>query len=200
MKELFTIGHSNHTLEQFLELLSSQNISAIADVRSNPYSQYSPQFNKDFLERSLRYANIEYVFLGRELGARSSEESCYVEDQAKYELIALLPAFRAGLDRVLQGIEHYKVSLMCSEADPLMCHRTILICRELRKTHHDIKITHILGNGATESQEEAEKRLVRLYRIEPELFGDLTTESGLIERAYDLQAEKIAFKKVPAEA
>ncbi|MBN2018850.1 MAG: DUF488 domain-containing protein [Sedimentisphaerales bacterium] len=200
MKELFTIGHSNHTLERFLELLSSQNISAIADVRSNPYSQYSPQFNKDLLEQRLRYANIEYIFLGRELGARSPEDSCYIEDQAKYELIALLPAFRAGLDRVFEEINHYRLALMCSEDDPLMCHRTILICRELRKTRHDLKITHILGNGAAESHEQAEKRLVRLHKLEPELFGELTTEPGLIERAYDLQAEKIAFKKEPAQA
>ena len=200
MKELFTVGHSNHTIEHFLNLLISHNISAIADVRSSPYSQYSPQFNKELLEQSLRDTNIEYVFLGKELGARSSEDSCYVEDQAKYELIALSPVFQLGLDRVLQGIDRYRVSLMCSGADPLMCHRTILICRELKKIHLDLKISHILGDGAIESQVEAEKRLVRLHKLEPELFGDLTSESSIIEKAYDLQAEKIAFRKVPAEA
>jgi uncharacterized protein (DUF488 family) len=200
MKELFTIGHSNHSMEHFLELLASESISGIVDVRSSPYSQYSPQFNKDVLERSLRDADIKYVFLGKELGARRSEDSRHVEGQPKYELIALLPAFRNGLERVLQLIDRYRVALMCSEADPLTCHRTILVCRELRKMHHDLQITHMLGDGATESHEEAERRLVRLHKLQPELFGDLTSQSGLIERAYDLQAERIAFKKVPAEA
>ena len=200
MKELFTIGHSNHSLERFLELLASQSISAIADVRSSPYSEYSPQFNKDVLERSLRDADIEYVFLGRELGARRSEDSCYVKGQAQFELIALLPAFRVGLERLLQGIDQNRVALMCSEADPLSCHRTILGCRKLRKMHPDLQITHILGNGTTESHEESEQRLLRLHKLQRELFGDLTSEAGVIERAYELQGERIAFKKVAAEA
>jgi uncharacterized protein (DUF488 family) len=199
MKELFTIGHSNHSLEYFLNLLNSHKISAIADVRSSPYSQYSPQFNKELLEQVLKNANITYVFLGKELGARSTDENCYVETQAKYQFIARLPAFQAGLERVLLEIDQFRLTLMCAEADPLSCHRTILVCRELKKICRDIKITHILGDGAIEPHEKTEQRLVRLHKLQPELFGDLTSESGLIERAYDLQAEKIAFKKVSAE-
>jgi len=199
MKELFTIGHSSHSLERFLELLASQGISAIADVRSDPYSKYSPQYNKDVLERSFIDAGIKYIFLGREIGARRSEESCYIEGQVKFELIKELPVFRAGLDRVLLEIDKYRVVLMCAEAEPLNCHRTILICRQLRKIRHDLQITHILGNGATESNEETEQRLVRLHKLQPELFGELTSMSNLIEQAYDLQAEKIAYKKVSTE-
>ena len=200
MKELFTIGHSNHSFDHFLELLLAYQVSAIVDVRSSPYSKYSPHFNRDVIESALRDRDINYVFLGRELGAQRSEDGCYVDGLAKYDLIAQLPTFRRGLDRVLQEGEHYRVALMCSESDPITCHRTILVCRELKRICPDLEITHILGDGIGEQQEMSEKRLINLHNLQPELFGDLTSMSDLIEKAYDLQAEKIAYKKVPAEA
>jgi uncharacterized protein (DUF488 family) len=200
MKELFTIGHSNHSLDFFLELLLSHRISTLADVRSNPYSKYSPHFNKDVLDNVLRNANIDYTFLGRELGAQRSEDDCYIDGQAKYERIAQLPTFQRGLKIVLQEVEHNRVALLCAESDPITCHRTILICRELKKICPDLKIIHILADGTEEQQESSEKRLISLHKLQPELFGDLTSTSGLIEKAYDLQAEKIAFKKVIIEA
>jgi uncharacterized protein (DUF488 family) len=199
MRELFTIGHSNHTIEHLISLLTTHNISAIADVRSNPYSEYSPQFNRELVQQKLQDANIEYVFLGRELGARRTEESCYVGGQAKYDTIRNLPAFRNGLNRVLERIEQLTVALLCSEADPLGCHRTILVCPELKALRLDLKISHILGDGSLESHEATERRLVRLHKLQPELFGELTSMCGLIQRAYDIQAERIAYKRVPAE-
>lgn len=199
MREIFTIGHSNHTIEHFVSLLATYGVSALADVRSSPYSEYSPQFNKEILEQRLANLHIEYVFLGRELGARRSEQSCYVDGQAKYDMIRNLPAFRQGLTCVLEGIEKYNVALLCAEADPLMCHRTILICRELKAVRPDLRINHILADGSLESHEEAEQRLIRLHKLQPELFGELTSASGLLGRAYELQAERIAYRKVPAE-
>jgi len=200
MKELFTVGHSNHPLDHFIELLLRYRLSMIADVRSSPYSKYSPHFSKDVLEGALRNADINYIFLGRELGAQRSESDCYVDGQAKYDRVAHLLAFRRGLEIVLQGVEEYRTAIMCSESDPIACHRTILVCRELKKICPDLKITHILGDGTEEGQETSEKRLVSLHKLQRELFGDLTSTSGLIERAYDLQAEKIAYRKVPIEA
>jgi uncharacterized protein (DUF488 family) len=200
MKELFTIGHSNHSLEYFIELLLTDKLPMIADVRSSPYSKYCPHFSKDTLELALRNANIDYLFLGRELGAQRSEHECYVDGQAKYDRIAHLPAFRRGLERILQEVERQRTAIMCSEADPISCHRTILVCRELKKICPDLKITHILGDGTEEPQETMERRLIKLHKLQPELFGELTSTSGLIERAYDLQAEKIAYKKAPVEA
>lgn len=200
MSELFTIGHSNHAIEHFIALLGAHGISAIADVRSSPYSEYSPQFDREALQQELRDADIEYVFLGRELGARRTEGSCYVEGQAKYALIKNLPRFRAGLDRLLHGIDQYSVSLMCSEAEPLACHRTILVCRELKVIRPSLAITHILGDGSVQSHEEAEAKLINLHKLQRELFGELSSMSGVLNRAYDMQAERIAYRKMPAEA
>jgi uncharacterized protein (DUF488 family) len=200
MKELFTIGHSNHSLDHFIELLVEYKLHTIIDVRSNPYSKYSPHFNKDVLDSALRNANIDYIFLGRELGAQRSEDDCYIEGKAKYDRIAHLSTFQHGLERVLQEVEHNRGALMCAESDPITCHRTILICRELKKICPDLQITHILADGTEEQQELSEKRLINLHKLQPVLFGDLTSKSGLIEKAYNLQAEKIAYKKVPIEA
>jgi uncharacterized protein (DUF488 family) len=199
MKQLFTIGHSNHALDFFLKLLVAHRLSTIVDVRSSPYSKYSPHFNKDVLGSVLKNNDIDYMFLGRELGAQRSEDDCYIEGQAKFDRIAHLPAFRRGLEIVLQAVELYRIALMCSESDPITCHRTILICRELKKICPDLKITHILADDTEEQQDSSEKRLINLHKLQPELFGDLTSTSGLIEKAYDLQAEKIAYKKVPIE-
>lgn len=193
MKYIFTIGHSNHSMERFLELLCSQGTEAVIDVRSAPYSRYCPQYNKDALEKSLKSRGIEYTFLGRELGARRNEENCYVDGQVKFELIARLPIFQEGLKLVINEIEKHKAALMCAEAEPLDCHRTILVCRQLKKIHPDLQITHILGDGTTETHEETIQRLVRLHKLQKELFGEVTSNIDLIEKAYDLQEEKMAY-------
>jgi len=199
MNKMFTVGHSNHALDHFMGLLAMHGVSAIADVRSSPHSEYTPQFNREVIERVLRDAGVEYVFLGKELGARRGEERCYVDGQAKYALIKDLPQFRAGLDRLFEGVDQYVVALMCAEADPITCHRTILICHEVKALRPDIAIAHILGDGRIESHKDAEERLIQLHKLQPELFGDLTTRDGLLEEAYHLQAEKIAYKKTIEE-
>lgn len=199
MSTLYTIGHSNHTLDHFISLIEKHNVATVVDVRSSPYSKYTPQFSKAELQHGLETAGFEYVFLGRELGARRDEEACYVNGQARYDRIAHVPRFREGLKNVLDRAAHDRVALMCSEADPLVCHRTILVCRELLRLQPDLKIAHILPDGALEQHRDAEERLMKLHKLEPELFGDLNTTAGLIERAYDLQGEKIAYKRASAE-
>ena len=195
MKELFTIGHSNHSIERFLELLGSHGIETVIDVRSAPYSRYCPQYNKSALEKSLKDVGIEYIFMGKELGGRRNDESCYFEGEIKFEFIANLPIFQEGLKRVFEEIKNHKTALICAEAEPLNCHRTILVCRQLKKINPDLQITHILGDGTTESHEETLKRLIRLHKLEPELFGELSSQAELVEKAYDLQANKISFRK-----
>jgi uncharacterized protein (DUF488 family) len=189
---LFTVGHSNHECEKLLDLLARHGISAVADVRSQPYSQYTPQFNRETLEAALTNRRIKYVFLGRELGARREEREPYVAGKARYDRIRTLPAFLEGLDRLRRGIQTQRIALLCSEKDPLQCHRTILICRQLRD---EMPIEHILDDGTIESHTAAETRLLTLLGL-PE--GDLfTSREEMLARAYDLQAENIAFVEPP---
>jgi uncharacterized protein (DUF488 family) len=187
-KTLFTIGHSTHTLEYFLGLLTKHGIQAVGDVRSVPYSRRNPQFNRESLTQRLRGAGIAYVSLGKELGARSANSRCYVGGKVQYNRLAEEPAFRDGLQRLIKGIESHRVSLMCAERDPLTCHRTILVCRELRSP--DLDIDHILADGVIETNLAAEKRLMSMMRLRPDMFH---SERDCIEQAYEKQADKIAY-------
>lgn len=192
-RSLFTVGHSSHALGHFLALLKKHRVTAISDVRSVPYSRRNPQFNREPLSAELRENGIAYVFLGKELGARSDDPSCYVDDKARYERIASTVPFKKGLERILKGLETHRIALMCAEADPLTCHRMILVCRNLRRPELDI--AHILPSGDLEKHEDSERRLLRITGLAQEdLFEDAADP---IERAYDLQGEKIAYVKAP---
>jgi len=193
MNTLFTIGHSTHELRVFLNLLKTHNIQAIGDVRSQPYSSRFPQYNRDALSQTLKENHIRYVFLGQELGARRNETCCYVNGQAKYELIAKTAAFEEGIKRVLNGLAKYRLALLCSERDPLTCHRTVLVCKHLRGKGFDIE--HILADGTLESHEELEGRMLQaLGKGQPSLFH---SRQETVEKAYEEQGGKIAYRQSP---
>ncbi|HEY9847886.1 MAG TPA: DUF488 domain-containing protein [Leptolyngbyaceae cyanobacterium] len=205
-KKLFTIGHSNLTIEALIALLQQHNITAVADVRSHPYSRRLPHFNQSALKTSLLNVGIRYVFLGRELGARPQDLSCYdTTGKALYERIAGTNLFTEGIQRLLKGAQDYQIALMCAEKDPLTCHRTILVCRELKK--FSAIISHILSDGSLESQEDIEKRLLNkfnksknldtpiqlsLFELEPQQ----TQEEVDLEEAYNRQGNEIAYVKI----
>lgn len=195
---LFTIGHSHRELPELLDALRTHEITAVADVRSQPFSRLRPQFNQGTLRAALREARISYVFLGEQLGARRQEPECYVAGKARYERIAQLPLFRQGIDRVRRGIARgHRLVLLCAELEPLVCHRTILVCRELRRAGETAEFRHIVADGAVEQHADSESRLLALTgRDRPDLFR---TREELLDEAYDEQAEKIAYVERPGE-
>lgn len=143
---VWTIGHSNHTPDRLLQLLHENGITAIADVRTRPYSAYSNQFNKEQLQRLLVAAGIQYVFLGVELGGRPADAAMYDEDgRVRYDLVASSTLFEAGISRLLRGTASYRVALLCGEEDPISCHRRRLVGRVL--SERGISVEHIRGNG-----------------------------------------------------
>lgn len=189
---IFTIGHSNHSIEVFLALLKQHHISAIADVRTVPYSKYLPHFNKAELRPALKDVGISYVFLGDQLGGRPADRSCYVNGQADYQLVMETENFRDGIKRVLEGARQYRICLMCSEKDPLDCHRTILVSRHLMKL--GTTVSHILAAGKIESAEDAEARLLKVTNQETgDLFETHDTSKTQLDRAYELRGETIAY-------
>lgn len=196
MLEVFTIGHSTQPIEKFISLLKRYDISAIADVRSAPYSRHNPQFNREALRDSLKQESISYVFLGKELGARSEDECCYVHNKVSYQRLAETELFKDGIKRVVEGARTYRVALMCAEKDPLDCHRTILVARELAK--EDVKVIHVLQNGALESHDAAMSRLVEQLGIgEEDMFR---SKEETVRLAYDHQAQLIAYDRSAALA
>lgn len=195
---IFTVGHSNTDVQTLLNLLKHHEVTAVADVRSQPYSRYLPHFSQPALKLALRDAAVHYVFLGRELGARSPDPACYVDGQARYDRIAATPLFAAGLARLQQGMARFRVALLCAEKDPLTCHRAILVCRQLRRP--GLTIEHILADGRLESHQDLEQRLVQLHGLQQmTLFGP-TSPADLVEEAYERQAARIAYTQTREEA
>ena len=188
--QVLTVGHSNHTLDVFLALLRQHGVTAVADVRSAPYSRFAPQFNRDCLEGNLRTNGITYVFLGRELGARSEDPSCYENGRVQYERLAQTDIFRSGIERVVRGTLEYRIALMCAEKDPLNCHRCILVAPALDA--RDVDVQHILPDGRLESHRDAMERLLDVTGMHHE---DLyRTNKQLIQDALSRQEERIAYR------
>jgi uncharacterized protein (DUF488 family) len=168
---LYTIGHSNHSEEKFLALLQQHQIEVLVDVRSQPASRYNPQFNEGQLKRSLQAAGIRYLFMGDSLGGRPvGDEFFDDEGHALYHRMAKSPVFLAGIERLERGAAQHRVAIMCSEEDPAICHRHLLVTRVI--SGRDIDVRHIRGDGKLESEAQIappEKQGV--------LFADLADES-----------------------
>ena len=187
--KIFTVGHSTYALEDFASLLKQHGVDVIADVRSVPYSRWQPQFNREDLTEALKARGIAYVFLGKELGARSDDPKCYENGRVQYRSLAETPLFQSGIKRVRDGSRHKRIALMCAEKDPLDCHRTILVARELVVSGLDV--THILENGSLEPHDETLKRLFEQLRLPTQdLF---LTADELEDRAYAVQERRIAY-------
>jgi uncharacterized protein (DUF488 family) len=190
MKAVYTIGHSTHSVEYFVELLKKAEITAIADVRSSPYSRRNPQFNREVLKNYLRRHGVAYAFLGTELGGRGGPWAEHDEyGRIKYQSIADSALFHDGLRRIQARSSRMRLALTCAENDPLECHRGILISKVLES--QGVQVTHIHGNGRLESHRAAEDRLLRLYDLhDPDLFR---TEEQMLLEAYERQELRIAY-------
>jgi uncharacterized protein (DUF488 family) len=189
--EVLTIGHSTHPWESFVALLRSARVTAVADVRSSPYSRRFPQFNRDDLSEELRLDGIAYVFLGKELGGRPSERKFYCDGAADYEKMAQTIEFGKGLDRVIEGAKKYRVALMCSERDPMDCHRCLLVSRALAQ--RGVRVSHILDVGKVTSHAEIEDRLLKLAgQSADDLFAP---RAERLATAYREHARKVAFEE-----
>ena len=187
--EILTVGHSSHSPERFIALLRGAGVTAVADVRSAPYSRHAPQFNRDPLRDDLGRAGIAYVFLGRELGGRPAEREFYADGVADYEKMAQAPAFAEGLERVIEGAQSYRIALMCSERDPLTCHRCLLVGRALKE--RGARVSHLLDSGECVSHSAIEDELLaRTGRTGDDLFAP---RDERLAAAYREHARKVAF-------
>ncbi|MGQ9674480.1 MAG: DUF488 domain-containing protein [Chloroflexota bacterium] len=167
---IWTIGHSNQSFEQFLDLLKRHQIDDVVDVRSSPYSRYATHFSKEAIEDSLARHRIRYIFLGDLIGGRPAETKFYdSEGCVLYGKLAESPKFQKGLDRLLEEIEMYRVAILCGEEDPTECHRRLLIGRML--SEKGVAIRHIRGDGRAQTEAEvAEEEELRSTKGQLSLF------------------------------
>jgi uncharacterized protein (DUF488 family) len=192
---ILTIGHSRHPLERFLALLKTAHVTALADVRSAPVSRFSPHFNKAALAASLAGQGIDYLFLGQDLGGRPEREEMYTQGRADYAKMAASPDFHAGLARLTEAAERNQVAVMCSEADPLDCHRCLLVGRALAEA--GIEVGHILASGEIVRHLQVEDRLLQLEHLAEDDLLSASREDRLAE-AYRARARRASYAKPQA--
>ena len=198
MKTIFTVGHSNGTVDELLALLSSAGIDCVVDVRSVPASAYTPQFNKEYLKRFLSNHGIFYLHFGDEFGARRTD--AIVNGQVNFEKAITTPAFLRGVDRINNGLEQgYRIALMCSEADPLACHRFSMLSRYFYDNGYDVR--HILHSQEVKSHAELEEEMIagllrkrqsKLREVD-QMFGEYTAEQQRVD-AYRLKNQEVGYK------
>jgi uncharacterized protein (DUF488 family) len=190
-RPILTIGHSRHSWERFTTLLAGAGVELIADIRTAPRSRFSPQFNKDTMAAALAARGVEYIFLGKELGGRPQSQELYTDGVADYEKMAASPEFRLGLERLMEASAHRSVAAMCSEADPLECHRCLLVGRALAEQGVDVR--HILASGMIVTHAEVEERLLSLENLaEADLLASSRKER--LAEAYRARSRKGGYR------
>lgn len=175
--EIWTVGHSTHEIPAFVALLRQHQIEVVTDVRTYPASRHNPQFNRSSLGSSLRDADIGYVFLGEELGGRPPEPELYdARGRVLYREVAKSGRFAAGLDRLLSGASTYRVAILCSEENPVRCHRRMLVTPAL--AGRGITVHHIRGDGSIVSEAD----LARQSEDAGALFLEIGDDGEMIGR------------------
>jgi uncharacterized protein (DUF488 family) len=174
---LVSVGHSNHPIEHFLDLLKRLDVEAVADTRSQPYSRFSPQYDQASLKEKLESAGIRYVYIGQELGGRPEGREFYdAGGHVLYGKVAESDGFKNGLARLERGMRQYRtLALLCSEENPSVCHRRLLITRVLAE--RGIEVYHLRGDGRMESESElrAAERPAQLGLFEQQEFAQQDT-------------------------
>jgi uncharacterized protein (DUF488 family) len=150
---IWTIGHSNHPLATFLDLLARHRIAALVDVRSSPYSRYASQFNREAIQPALQRLGIQYLYLGDLLGGRTEDQRFYDDDgRVLYGELARSPAFRKGIERLLERLVQSRTAILCGEEDPTNCHRRLLVGRVLQE--RGVRVVHLRGDGRAQTEAE----------------------------------------------
>ena len=169
MKLIYTVGHSNVQISQFINRLQPFKIAVVVDVRSWPYSKYATQFNKDQICQALPTDNIRYVYMGDLIGGKPKDREYYDRGgYVMYDQLADSTSFQTGISRLMKGIALYQVALMCSEEDPTDCHRRLLIGRVLRE--RGVDVLHIRKEGIVQTEKDLNTTKTQLN-----LFDDHVT-------------------------
>jgi uncharacterized protein (DUF488 family) len=200
LQPLFSVGHSNHDFTHLLSLLRQAGIQLIADVRSSPYSQWLPHYNRENLEQLLRDNGIEYRYFGDELGGRPRDQRLYDEaNRVDYERVRRTSAFQEGISGLCRMLQKQRIAMLCSEEDPLDCHRGLMIAPAL--VQRGIMPIHLRGDGSLEPTEELEARLLAETKVGSGILdglfaATLSTEDRreLVAEAYRAQARRKAFR------
>lgn len=188
-KILFSIGHSQHELSFFLQLLQNNDVNYVLDVRSTPYSQFASSYNRENIKSFLINHGITYAYMGEYFGARPQDEKLYQPNgYLNFEEVAKSEKFKRAFESVEKGVaQGNRIAFMCTEKDPIECHRSILVTRAFFEAGYNIQ--HIMQNNSIQSQSDLENRLLDMHfpnRNQLSLFS----ENNLSTREYICEAYK----------
>ena len=198
--EIYTIGHSNYTMEKLIDMLEYYNINCVVDIRGTPYSKYNIQFDKETIRYTLTNAGFVYIYMGKELAAKRIRKNSYNnEGYSNFEEVIKEEEFKRGVERLKNGCEKgYKIILLGAMQDPIRCHRSILVGRELVKNDFDVK--HILDDYSIVTQDDIEEMLLNKYfsnrnqiTIE-DLTGNSLNNEEMINEGYKLANREIGYR------
>ena len=198
--EIYTIGHSNYTMERLIDMLEYYNINCVVDIRGTPYSKYNIQFDKETIRYTLTNAGFVYIYMGKELAAKRIRKNSYNnEGYSNFEEVIKEEEFKRGVERLKNGCEKgYKIILLGAIQDPIRCHRSILVGRELVKNDFDVK--HILDDYSIVTQDDIEEMLLNKYfsnrnqiTIE-DLTGNSLNNEEMINEGYKLANREIGYR------
>ena len=190
---IHTFGHSNLSAESLVRMLKRRGIAQVIDVRSTPYSRHVPQFNRNNIRVTLERNGTGYTYMGDALGGRPQGDRLYDRDgRANYELMAQEKTFQDGVQQVERMAEDSHIALMCTEADQLRCHRTLLVSQELAS--RGMNIIHLMRDDQQESHEETMEKLLAVWKLLRDEDPGMTRRQ-LIEEAVRNQAAKVAYRR-----
>lgn len=198
--DIYTIGHSNYPVERLIDMLKHYNIDTVVDIRGTPYSKYNVQYNKEVIEHALKEAGFIYIYMAPELAAKRINKISYNEEgYSDFEKVVNEESFKNGIQRLKNGVlKGYKIALLGAMQDPIRCHRSILVGRELIKYGFNVK--HILDDYKLASQKDLEQNLLDKYFMDrnqitiDNLLGNSKSEEELIKDAYRLANKEIGYR------
>ncbi|WP_195469417.1 DUF488 domain-containing protein [Clostridium sp. D43t1_170807_H7] len=198
--EIYTIGHSNYTIERLIDMLKHYNINCVVDIRGTPYSKYNIQFDKETIRYTLSKAGFIYIYMAKELAAkRINKESYNEEGYSDFEKVIKEKEFLEGIERLKNGCNKgYNIVLLGAMQEPIRCHRSILVGKALRKCGFNVK--HILDDYSTASQDDIEQMLLDKYFSNrnqmtiDDLIGNSLSREEMIEEGYRMANKEIGYR------
>ncbi len=198
--EIFTIGHSNYNVEKLIDMLRYYNINCVVDIRGTPYSKYNIQYNKETIRDTLIKEGFVYIYMAKEFAAkRESKISYNKEGYSDFEKVINEEDFKKGVNRLRIGCEKvYRIALLGAMQDPIRCHRSILVGRELVK--HGFIVKHILDDYSIAYQYDIEKSILEKYFEDrnqitiDSLLGTDKSEYEMVKDAYRMANKEIGYR------
>ena len=193
---IYTIGYTGFSINDFLRILKEYKIQVVIDVRSSPYSERYPDYNRPNFEKKLNNNGIYYRNYVEEFGARQENPLYYTDGYLDFNKFSKTNAFQRGVTKIRNSLDkNYVITFLCAEKNPIQCHRAILVSRAFSDLGY--QVYHILPSGKCETQHDIEQQLLAMYfpnGIQQDIFSEPIDMDEAIDVAYRKQNQKIGYQ------